>query len=143
MKTFHDIENALRDYNWMVKEIQRLREELGIVNVSMTAKYGIESTLPKGNGTSNPVENEVISRERKQKTLNKFEKKVKFIEEHSVCIDDDRELTVLNCMLDGMSIVSISQHMGFSERKVYSIKDEIVNKMKKNAGNAEFAGIAG
>jgi DNA-binding NarL/FixJ family response regulator len=123
----------------MVKEIQRLKEELNVITAG-TAKYGIEATLPKGNGTSNPIEREAISRERRHKTLKKFEEKVKFIEMNSGCIEDDRELTVLNCLLDGMSIVAISQHMGFSERKVYMLKDEIVKKMKENAGNADIAG---
>lgn len=143
MKTFHEIENALRDYHWMIKEIQRLREELNSVNVSITTKYGVEASMPKGNKISKNVESEVISRERKQKTLKKFEDKVKFIETNCTCIEDDRELAVLNCILDGLSIVSISQHLGFSERKVYMIKDEIVKKIKENAENAGFTGIAG
>lgn len=143
MKTFHDIESALRDYNWMVKEIDRLRKELKTVNSSLTPVYGIEASLPKGSGTSDKVGNEVLNRDRKQKTIKKFEEKVQFIHDNSDCITDDRELTVLNCMLDGMSIVAISQHMGFSERKVYTIKDDIVRKMKENAENAENASIAG
>lgn len=143
MKTFHDIENALRDYCWMNKEIARLTDELKVVNTKCTAQYGIEAAMPKGGGTSNPVESEIISKDRKSKTLEKFLKKVSFIDKHSSCIDDDRQLTVLNCMLDGMSMVAISQHMGFSERKVYTIKDEIVRKIKENAENAGIAGIAG
>lgn len=143
MKTFHEIENALRDYNWMTKEVTRLTEELKGVNAKLTAQYGIEATMPKSDGVSNPTETEYISKERKQKTLDKFKKKIEFIGTHSSCIEDDRQLTVLNCMLDGMSIVSISQHMGFSERKIYTIKDEIVRNMKENAEKAGYAGIAG
>jgi DNA-binding NarL/FixJ family response regulator len=143
MKTFHDIENAIRDYHWMNKEIIRLKEELSTTNSSLTAGYGIESTMPKGNIPSNSLEREVVQRDRRHKTLNKFQDKVSFIEKHTDCIKEDRELTVLNCLLDGMSIVGISQHMGFSERKVYGIKDDIVNKMLESARNAENAGIAG
>jgi len=143
LKTFHDIENALKDYSWMIKEIQRLREELNTPNTKMTASYGIEATLPKGNGTSDPVGREVIQRDRRYKTLKRFEKKVSFIEQHAPAIKSDREIAVLNCMLDGMSFVAISQHMGFSERKVYMIKDDIVKKLKESAENADFAEIAG
>jgi len=142
MKTFHDIENALRDYNWMTKEINRLREELNIINNSVTAAYGIQASMPKANTISDSTSREVIQRERKHKALTKFEKKVNFIENRSLYITDDRELTILNCLLTGMSIVAISQHMGFSERKVYSIKDDIVKKMMENAEIAENAGIA-
>lgn len=143
MKTFHDIENALRDYSWMLKEITRLQDELNMTNAKMTATYGVEATLPKGGGISDPTGREVVNRDRKNRTLKKFISKVDFIDKHSVVINDDRELTVLNCLLDGMSIVSISQHMSFSERKVYSIKDDIVRKLKENAGNAGNAEIAG
>lgn len=143
MKTFHDIENALRDYHWMIKEIQRLKEELNTTNSKMSATYGIEATLPKGSGTSDPVGKEVIQRDRRHRTLKRFESKVQFVDKYSLCIEDDREMAVLNCMLDGMSFVGISQHMGYSERKVYKIKDDIVRKMKDNAGNAEYAEIAG
>lgn len=141
MKTFHDIEDALRNYHWMVREISRLREELNSAQPNVTASYGVEASMPKGNGTTDKTLGEVVRRDRRFKTLKKFEKKVMFVEEYSTCIKDDREIAVLNCMLDGMSIVAISQHMGFSERKVYMIKDDIVKKMLKNAENAGFAGI--
>lgn len=149
MKTFNEIENALRDYSWMIKEIQRLKDDLNSINISMTAQYGIEAAMPKSGAISNPVEREVINKERKQKTLQKFEEKIKFIETHSSYITDDRQIAILNCMLDGMSIVAISQHMGFSEKKVYTLKDEIVRKLKENTGNTEntrntgFTNIAG
>lgn len=143
MKTFYEIENAIKDYFWMNKEIIRLREELSTTNTSLTAGYGIEATMPKGNTTTNQIEREIVQRDRRHKTLRKFEDKVSFIEIHADCVRDDKELTVLNCLLDGMSIVSISQHMGFSERKVYGIKDDIVNKILKNAENAKNTEIAG
>lgn len=142
MKSFHDIENALKDYHWMVKEIQRLKEELNTSNAKVTASYGVEASLPKGSGTSDPTGNEVLQRDRRYRTLKRFEDKVIFVEVYSSCIQSDRELTVLNCMLDGMSFVAISQHMGFSERKVYSIKDDIVRKIKAESENAGFAGFA-
>jgi DNA-binding NarL/FixJ family response regulator len=143
MKTFHDIENAIRDYHWMNKEILRLKEELSTANSSITAGYGIEATMPKGNIPTKKLENEIVQRDRRHKTLKKFENKVLFIEDHVSNIKEDRELAVLNCLLDGMSIVAISQHMGFSERKVYGLKDDIVNKMLNGARNAENADIAG
>lgn len=133
MRTFHDIENALKDYHWMVKEIARLREELNTTNASLTAAYGIEATLPKGNDTSDPTGRECLQRDRKHRTLKKFEDKVSFIEKSANKISDDRELTVFNCLLDGMSIPAISQHMGFSEKRVYKIKDDIVGSLREKA----------
>jgi len=139
MKTFHEIEIALKNYSWMVREIKRLEEELKAPNQPITGKYGVELFMSKGNKKADPVCVEVQSRERKRKILDKFKRKVQFIDTHLSFIEDDRELAILNCLLDGMSIVAISQQMGFSERKVYCIKDAIVRKMLKNAGNAEIA----
>lgn len=133
MKSFREIESALRDYHWMKKEVGRLREELSVPNAKMTASYGIEATLPKASGTSDQTGQEVMNRDRKATTLKKFEEKVKFIEEHMVAIESDRAVTILNCLVDGMSFVAIAHHMGFSERKVYFIRDQIVNAMKKHA----------
>ncbi|MFJ8266798.1 hypothetical protein [Peribacillus asahii] len=64
----------------MTKEIARLKEELNETDAKMTATYGIEASLPKGNGTSDPTGREVINHERKRKTLRKFENKVDFID---------------------------------------------------------------
>lgn len=133
MKTFREIENALRDYHWMIKEVSRLREELSMPNTKMTATYGIEASMPKAGGTSDPVGKEVMNRDRKSKTLSEFSEKVKFIEDNMSAIKSDRAVTVFNCLIDGLSFVAIAHHMGFSERKIYFIRDQIVNEMKKHA----------
>ncbi|WP_237417336.1 hypothetical protein [Halobacillus litoralis] len=50
------IENALRDYNWMINEIKRQRELLEDAGTNLVAQSGIESTLPKHQGaTGDPV----------------------------------------------------------------------------------------
>ena len=49
--TREEIEQALRDYNWMIKEIKRQRELLSEIGNNITSKGGIESSLPKPKGT--------------------------------------------------------------------------------------------
>lgn len=126
-----DIESALRNYHWLVKEVGRLKRELETVDMS-TALKG-ESQGRKAGKPFNPTLNEVIRREQKQETLEKFEAKINYVENHTVIITNDRELTVLNCLLDGMNINNISRHMGYSKRTIYTIKEAIIEKIKKNA----------
>src|SRR5690625_551361 len=132
------IEQALRDYNWMINEIKRQRELLNDIDTSsLVAQSGIESSLPKGKGTtSDPVALEVIRRDKKSKWIEKLEKKVLFIQKRIHIITDEREKAVLECMLDGMSMIAISQHMGLSRRHIYNIKESIVEQIAHFAHNS-------
>lgn len=134
MKTNHEIENALRNYHWLVKEVARLKRELGDIGNPLANKS--EGPGAKTGRPFNPTLNEVIRREHKQETLEKFESKIEYVERNTVVVTNDRELTVLNCLLDGMNINNISRHMGYSKRTIYSIKESIIEKMKKYAQNA-------
>ncbi len=122
------IEQALRDYLWMMNEIIKEREELNhIIGGNVVAKI---TDMPKASGgTSDPVANEVVRRANKSKRIEKLEKKVLFVQSRTKAITDERELTVLNCMLDGMSMRAIGHHMGFSERHIFRIKESIVQQM--------------
>ncbi len=125
-----EIENALRDYKWMINEIKRQRELLDDAGSNLTAKYGIEAAMPKAKGaTSDPVAQEVIRREKKSKWVHKLEQKVTFIQKRIPVIKNERERAVLECLLDGMSMRAISNHMGLSERHIFRIRDSIVNQM--------------
>ncbi|MYL45041.1 DNA-binding response regulator [Virgibacillus halodenitrificans] len=124
------IENALRDYAWMINEIKRQRELLDDVGDNIVAQSGIDSAMPKAQGnTSDPVAMEVIRREKSTKWVEKLEEKVLFIQERIPVITDEREKAVLECMLDGMSMVAIGRHMGFSRSHIYQLRDSIVDKI--------------
>lgn len=124
------IESALRDYNWMINEIKRQREILNDAGTSVVAQSGIESTLPKAKGgTSDPVAQEVIRRDKKYTWVHRLEKKVLYIQERMCIIQDEREKAILECMLDGLSMSAISHHMGLSRRHIYNIKQAVVYKI--------------
>lgn len=128
----NQIEQTLRNYNWMINEIKRQRDLLNDVEISVVAQSGIESTLPKGKGTtSDPVVQEIIRRDEKSKWVEKLEKKVLFIQKRIPVITDEREKAILECLLDGMSMVAIGKHMGLSERHIRRLKDSIVSKMSE------------
>ncbi|WP_342399604.1 LuxR C-terminal-related transcriptional regulator [Weizmannia sp. FSL W8-0676] len=135
-----EIASILRDYHWMINEIQRQRKMLSDeVNGNFTAQYGIEASLPKGQN-GDPIFREVIRREKKSRWIEKLEKKVMFIQEHMDCITNEREKVVLECLLDGMSMIAISKHMGLSVRHVQRIKNSIVDKMSEMSGLSGMSG---
>ncbi|API92483.1 MULTISPECIES: hypothetical protein [unclassified Virgibacillus] len=125
------IERAIKDYNWMIREIKRQRQMLEKdIGTKVVSASGVEATLPKSKGViSDPVVKEVIRRDRKSNWLSKLEKKVLFIQERLPAIDEPREVVVLECMLDGMTISAISKHMALSRKHIYTIKETIVQKM--------------
>lgn len=133
MKTNQEIESALRNYHWLIKEVVRLKYDLGMIGNPSANKGEIG---PKMGRPFNPTLNEVVRREHKQETLAKFESKINYVERNTEIITNDRELTVLNCLLDGMNINNISRHMGYSKRTIYSIKESIIEKIKNYAQNA-------
>lgn len=128
------IKNALRDYNWMINEIKRQRELLEDAGTNLVAQSGIESTLPKAQGkTGDPVAREVVRRDKNLTWIHKLEVKVTFIQERMAVIEEEREKAVLECLLDGMSMVAISRHMGLSRRHIYNLKENVVEKISKKS----------
>lgn len=124
------VEEALRNYSWMINEIKRQREMLSDAGENLVAQSGIESMLPKPKGiTSDPVAQEVIRRDKKSKWVLRLESKVLFIQKRISIITNEKEKAVLECMLDGMSMVSIGKHMGLSRRHIYTIKSSITSQI--------------
>lgn len=126
--TKQEIEQTLRDYHWMIREIERLRELLGDAGERVVRNYELlDMPKPQG-GRSDPVALEVSRRERLWKKLRSYEQKVMYVQEKLEIIQDERERTVLDCMLDGMSMRAIAHHMGLSRRHVQNLKDRIVEQ---------------
>ncbi|AXF54613.1 DNA-binding response regulator [Salicibibacter kimchii] len=122
--------DLLQDYNWMIHEIARQRTLIRGGGNNLTAQYGIEATMPKPEGqNSDPVYKEVERREKKSKYVQKLERKVSFVQERAVIISDEREVAVLECLMDGMSMSAVSRHMGLSRSNIYKIRDSIVDKI--------------
>lgn len=125
-----EIKHILSNYFWMIKEVKRINDELNEIETSVTAQYGIEATLPKPQGlTSDAIANEVVRRDKKSQRKYDFIQKIKYVQERIHLIEDDREKVVLDCLLDGMSISAISNHMGLSRKHIDRLRDSIVSRM--------------
>lgn len=126
------IYGILKDYFWMLREIQRIDRELQKTDFAGTAQYGIEATLPHAVGiVGRALENEVIRRDNKSKRLHKYIEEVTFINQHMGAITDEKEKVVLDCLLDGLSLTAISKHLGVSRVQVTGIRNDIVDKLAR------------
>jgi DNA-binding NarL/FixJ family response regulator len=131
--THKEIEQILKDYHWMINSIRIMRESMEEAGEGITAKYGIEASMPKGKGTtSDPIYREYLRREKRWKKIEQYEKKVKIIQERIHVIQDEREFEVLHWLLDGKSYRWIAMHMGLSHSHIRRLKDSIVEKLVKN-----------
>jgi DNA-directed RNA polymerase specialized sigma24 family protein len=132
------IENLIKDYHWMIKEVDRLERSLyssrGQERSWGVAQYGIEASLPKGSSGISLIEVEALDNkeERIRKRIKKYEVKIKAIEAAVEMIEGDMHIAVYDCMLEGMSYRAIAEHLGISRDKVRQIKNEIINQLSQN-----------
>lgn len=122
------LDSMITDYHWMVNAIKEMRAEMVIG--AKTAQYGIETTLPKAvGGVGDPIMQEAIRRSKNIKRVAEYEKKLLEVQKLIERVNGDREVQVLNWMLDGKSQRWIGQHMALSVTSIKRIKDNIVNQM--------------
>jgi len=128
----HEIVGAIRDYHWMINEIIRVQIELKAYEFKGTAQYGIEATMPKAVGqTSNPIAGEIVRREAKTKRMIRMEEKIQYIQKRMHLIEDEMQRTVLDCLLDGVTITGVSKLLRISRPTAHKIFDEIVDVLEK------------
>ncbi|UNT57630.1 MULTISPECIES: LuxR C-terminal-related transcriptional regulator [Lysinibacillus] len=122
------LDSMITDYHWMVNAIKEMRAEMVIG--AKTAQYGIEATLPKAvGGVGDPIMQEAIRRSKNIKRVAEYEKKLLEVQKLIERVNGDREVQVLNWMLDGKSQRWIGQHMALSATSIKRSKDNIVNQM--------------
>ncbi|NOG26583.1 LuxR C-terminal-related transcriptional regulator [Lysinibacillus fusiformis] len=122
------LDSMITDYHWMVNAIKEMRSEMVIG--AKTAQYGIEATLPKAaGGVGDPIMQEAIRRSKNIKRVAAYEKKLLEVQKLVERVNGDREIQVLNWMLDGHSMRWIGKRMGISHTHVQNIKSSIVEQM--------------
>ena len=122
-----EIESIIRNYHWMSREVVRLENELRITE-GLKGSQVDPTESKQSSAPGNPVQKEVLRREEKRETLEDLLLKIKFITDYEKQITEMRERTVLHCLLDGMNIGTISQHLKYSKRTIYLVKESIVKR---------------
>jgi hypothetical protein len=129
-------EEDLRSYHWMVKEIERLSNKLDKAirssgpSENLVAQWGVEAIMPKGKGQK--IAEMSISDERYERQWQRLEKlrgKVQKIERAVENITNEKERTVLECILDGERMNMIARHVGISRQYLNGIKRLLVKKV--------------
>ncbi|MDB5053294.1 MAG: hypothetical protein JWM44_1344 [Bacilli bacterium] len=131
------VDQELKDYHWMVREIDRLERSIDQaiqsapdVSNRLVAQYGIEAAMPKGQGkklTSLTIDENKY--ERMVKRLEKLKKQALNINVAAESITDDKERTILDCILDGVQMKETAFHVGVSRQRMNEIKQDVIRKM--------------
>ena len=122
-----EIEEWIRDYNFMLREISRLSRILNKVEFAgqkLVATYGDEAGMPRGSAGISQAELRQMTR--REKRLRKYETIVDFLERSTEEIEDEKNRIVFDCMLEGMKFREIALHLGVSRETVRRIKNDIV-----------------
>nr|WP_285862117.1 hypothetical protein [Brevibacillus sp. MER 51] len=142
------VEEEIKGFNWMVKEVERLRKEIDraissnpMIQEKLVATYGDAAGMPSGKGLR--LSTLTISEERYEKQIQRMknlEDKVRKINEFSLNLEDDKYRTVMECMMDGMRMNSIARHVGVSRQRLNEIKRDIVKRMARELYSDELLG---
>ncbi|XQY90656.1 sigma-70 family RNA polymerase sigma factor [Metabacillus sp. HB246100] len=138
MRVQEQIEQMIRDYHWMRKEVDRLERILYGYSTPMkswgVAQYGNDAAMPKGSSikSQTEIENMDIREERLLKRLWKLQGQVFALEAAADYLNDEMEKIVYDCMLDGMSYRAIGYHLDISREKVRKIKIDFLNQLCQN-----------
>lgn len=122
MYTPTEIEQIIKDYHWMTNII-----ETNVFNydTSLTAQYGVESSMPKAQGqTSDKVFMRVLKNDKQGEKYKKLVEKVQFVDEHEHVITNDKDYYILQLLKRGKNLNQIATFMECSKSNVhYRIKE--------------------
>jgi DNA-binding CsgD family transcriptional regulator len=120
----------IKDYQWMIGLIKEYQYELDVPAFKGVASYGIEASLPKGQGmVSKALELEVERLDGRYKRISDYINKVNYINDNRHKVTDEKEIEVLDCLLDGDSLAAIGRHMGISKRRMDKLRSDIVDRL--------------
>lgn len=148
LEVVQKVEEEIKDYHWMVKEVDRLRKEIHNAIISnpsiqqkLVATYGDAAGMPSGKGLR--LSSLTIPEERYEKQIERLknlEDKVRQINDFASSLGNSKHRTVLECMMDGMRINSIARHVGVSRQRLNEIKRDIVNRLAREMYSDELFG---
>lgn len=126
------IMDLINNYPFYISHITMMRkkynDDVGGGNI---AQYGIESTLPKPQGSNtDPVFNEVQRLTKMDKELSRIERKARYIQNRWDRITDERLAIVFNLRLSGTTYQDIADALDVSKSRVSQMMNEICELLK-------------
>lgn len=110
--TYNDIFDTIREYHWMISEVDRLSSQL----------VGFDPDSP------DVFIPELNRRRKKLERVKRFVRRIHFIDGQN-CITDETEKVVLDCLLDGVKIKDIAEHLQLHRKTIERIRERIINKI--------------
>lgn len=137
------VEEELKDYPWMVREIERLRGILEEAGSGLTGVYGLDGDMPKGKGGhADSVHREAQKREKYWNRMKQLEEKVTRIDSAAERLRDDRQRTILECLMEGQRMNRIAQHIGVSRQRLHELKLELVRLLAEDIFGDDRKGVS-
>ena len=134
----YEISAAIKNYKWMMQLLINRRLEAVSGSRSLIAQYGIDAAMPKAqNSPSDPIFNEIQRIEKHEKNTRKIRRKVLMIQKHSKVIKGEKDVLVLDMLLDGLPLREIASELNMSIGSVQSSKDRIINKIYESIQNEQ------
>ncbi|RDW17622.1 hypothetical protein CWR48_13990 [Oceanobacillus arenosus] len=125
--TTKKVMEIIKYYHIDTQNLRWMQEDKKSVGI---AQYGIEATLPKGNGFSSVVENESIRQIENTKFWAEKITDMKYLQDRWYRITDEKEATVLQLRLNGYSISHIAELMKMERTGVYRMIERIACQIK-------------
>lgn len=124
------VKDAIYNYNWMVRAIAELDEQLAEGVSGLTACYGSDAAMPKGKGKiTNRVHADAAKRERDIRRLQRYRRNIDEINRAMEQMEDEKHLLILECMIDGWSNKKISLLLGIAEGTFYEWRREAIAEL--------------
>jgi len=133
------IEEWIRDYKFMLREIARLNKILDkpeFPKQKLTAAYGYEAMMPRGSRGISQAELKQL--DHREKRLYKYLAIVEYLDRAVNDLEGDKEKVIFDCMLEGVSYTQIAVHLACSRDTIRKIKEGIIAKIAMKVKKDKF-----
>lgn len=110
-----EIEKTIRKYRQIAAEIEELRKKGFIPDRGQPAKH-----------------DDIFQAEAARRGMSRIDRlmhRARFVESRIELITDDRERTVLDCILDGMTHDAIAVHLGLGKTTIVRMKESVLKQL--------------
>ncbi|KKB26565.1 hypothetical protein I6J04_01645 [Staphylococcus carnosus] len=124
-----EVRQLITGYHWRVNLLEHKVYEY---DSTSTGQYGIEATMPKGQGqTGDKVLVRVIRNDKDKKHSQKLIEEIGFVDNLECYITNDKNYHILQLLKQGETIKTIERLLSISRRSIYSRIDKIVDTYMK------------
>lgn len=131
MEAIQLVEDTIRDYQFMLSEIERLSALL-VDDEEAASKSDDNAGIRAQNRISDPTGNEVVRRNnvgRQEKRLLRLKDRVDRFDRAMDSIIDDKEIALLELLIDKTTVKNAAIELGFSRQHAHELKSSIVRKI--------------